>query len=258
MPLLINNKSVLEFQELKSKSDVIHLITSELNIKPEDYYLVYNGKKYEEGILGENDNIHIIPRLLAGKGGFGSMLRAIGAQIEKTTNREACRDLSGRRLRDINEEKRLKNWINTQADREKEAKERKKKKLERLCELPKHEFKDETYDKERSTLPESVEDAITHGLQASGSSKRENATKGKEIVKKKKPKLWVDDDMDDLSSSNDEASEKEDQKEENSNNSNDSKTSSEEKPEESKNGTSQVKNKEESTKDDEEKEKKKI
>lgn len=38
--------------------------------------------------------------------GFGSMLRAIGAQIEKTTNREACRDLSGRRLRDINEEQR--------------------------------------------------------------------------------------------------------------------------------------------------------
>lgn len=34
------------------------------------------------------------------------MLRAIGAQIEKTTNREACRDLSGRRLRDINEEMR--------------------------------------------------------------------------------------------------------------------------------------------------------
>jgi hypothetical protein len=37
------------------------------------------------------------------------MLRAIGAQIEKTTNREACRDLSGRRLRDINEEKRFVN-----------------------------------------------------------------------------------------------------------------------------------------------------
>lgn len=50
--------------------------------------------------------IHIIPRVLGGKGGFGSMLRAIGAQIEKTTNREACRDLSGRRLRDINEEQR--------------------------------------------------------------------------------------------------------------------------------------------------------
>lgn len=45
-------------------------------------------------------------RVFGGKGGFGSMLRAIGAQIEKTTNREACRDLSGRRLRDINEEQR--------------------------------------------------------------------------------------------------------------------------------------------------------
>lgn len=50
--------------------------------------------------------VHVHPTVKGGKGGFGSMLRAIGAQIEKTTNREACRDLSGRRLRDINEEKR--------------------------------------------------------------------------------------------------------------------------------------------------------
>jgi len=71
--------------------------------------------------------INVTLSLCGGKGGFGSMLRyttiisllfnyndyhyfcffrAIGAQIEKTTNREACRDLSGRRLRDINEEKR--------------------------------------------------------------------------------------------------------------------------------------------------------
>ena len=38
--------------------------------------------------------------------GFGSMLRALGVQIEKTTDREACRDLSGRRVRDINNEKK--------------------------------------------------------------------------------------------------------------------------------------------------------
>ena len=38
--------------------------------------------------------------------GFGSMLRAIGAQIDKTTNRDACRDLSGRRMRDVNNEKK--------------------------------------------------------------------------------------------------------------------------------------------------------
>ena len=48
----------------------------------------------------------MVPRLVGGKGGFGSMLRAIGAQIEKTTNHEACRDLSGRRMRDVNNEKK--------------------------------------------------------------------------------------------------------------------------------------------------------
>lgn len=66
-----------------------------------------NGKIVKSDTLVRPEcSIHVILRLIGGKGGFGSMLRAIGAQIEKTTNREACRDLSGRRLRDINEEKR--------------------------------------------------------------------------------------------------------------------------------------------------------
>lgn len=73
-------------------------------------YLTCNGKILYPDELniqnGESDLCvrgHI--RVLGGKGGFGSMLRAIGAQIEKTTNREACRDLSGRRMRDVNNEK---------------------------------------------------------------------------------------------------------------------------------------------------------
>lgn len=108
----------------------------------------------------------IVPRLLGGKGGFGSMLRAIGAQIEKTTNREACRDLSGRRLRDINEEKRLKAWIEKQTKRHDEEAERKKKKLEKLCAEPRHEFKDQRYERERAELPEKVEDAVEEGFKA--------------------------------------------------------------------------------------------
>ena len=61
-----------------------------------------------------NATVEAILHLPGGKGGFGSMLRSIGAQIEKTTNREACRDLSGRRLRDINEETRLRQFVNQQ------------------------------------------------------------------------------------------------------------------------------------------------
>lgn len=125
-----------------------------------------------------------------GKGGFGSMLRAIGAQIEKTTNREACRDLSGRRLRDINEEKRLKNWIAAQADREREAEDRRQKKLERLCQQPKHEFKDDAYDKERSDLPERLEDALAQGMKASTSGNKRKSNNDDDKLKKKKRKLW--------------------------------------------------------------------
>ena len=73
-------------------------------------YFTYNGRILYPDVLkdlscdaGYCIRVHV--RVPGGKGGFGSMLRAIGAQIEKTTNREACRDLSGRRMRDVNNEK---------------------------------------------------------------------------------------------------------------------------------------------------------
>lgn len=137
------------------------------------------------------------PKLCGGKGGFGSMLRAIGAQIEKTTNREACRDLSGRRLRDINKEKRLKNWIEKQSERSEEATEKKKKKLERLCAEPKHEFKDKSYDEKRSGLTERVEDAVSEGFAIASTSvvKRSPDPETKTNPKKKK-KTIMDSDLD--------------------------------------------------------------
>nr|CAG4641420.1 EOG090X0OE5 [Eulimnadia texana] len=137
--------------------------------------------------------------LCGGKGGFGSMLRAIGAQIEKTTNREACRDLSGRRLRDINEEKRLKNWVEKQAEREKEAEERKHKKLEKLKIEYKHEFSDPEYDRARSEVTEKVHDAVVHGMQAAQTSEPSASKKRKVETSVKKTALWTgvsDDDLD--------------------------------------------------------------
>lgn len=92
------------------------------------------------------------------------MLRAIGAQIEKTTNKEACRDLSGRRLRDVNAEKRIKNWVQKQAEKEKEAERRKKEKLERLRSEPKVMFEDREYLAEREQIPGKIEDAVSYSL----------------------------------------------------------------------------------------------
>lgn len=132
------------------------------------FYLECNGKILTKNVSQfPQANIYCRPRILGGKGGFGSMLRAIGAQIEKTTNREACRDLSGRRLRDINEEKRVTAWLDKQNEEERQAKDKKKRKIENLLRMPKHEFKDTEYEEARSKLTEKVYDAIEEGFQRS-------------------------------------------------------------------------------------------
>jgi hypothetical protein len=53
-------------------------------------------------------SLRLTPQLLGGKGGFGSQLRAAGGRMssQKTSNNDACRDLSGRRLSTIKEANR--------------------------------------------------------------------------------------------------------------------------------------------------------
>lgn len=159
--------------------------------------------------------------MLGGKGGFGSMLRAIGAQIEKTTNRDACRDLSGRRLRDINEEKRLKAWLEKQQDRESDQYAKKKQKLERLLAKPRHDFKDEDYEQARSELTANVGEAVEEGFkkaqskeaaaaataaQSTSGQKRKNGAEGGQ-PQKKKSNLWI---AADLSSGSDDTTDSDD------------------------------------------------
>ncbi|XP_012285290.1 replication stress response regulator SDE2 [Orussus abietinus] len=197
-------------------SSDVALTTSEIwerfegltGLSKDDFYIVHHGRPaYDEGTL-DTGSVSIVPRLRGGKGGFGSMLRAIGAQIEKTTNREACRDLSGRRLRDINEEKRLKAWIEKQSKREEEAVERKKRKLQKLCAEPKHEFSDKNYERERSVLTERVGDAVEQGFKAVVAGVSGIKRKSKEEVKKnaKRTLLDMDIDSDELDTSDSEDS----------------------------------------------------
>lgn len=144
-------------------------ITEKFKIPPTDYYLTSNGKVIQNELIKDTDGeIQLAIRVLGGKGGFGSMLRAIGAQIEKTTNREACRDLSGRRLRDINEEKRLKAWLEKQKkENPKDLEERFQRKIEKLLAKPKKEFKDEEYEAARANLLDDISDSVEQGLKAS-------------------------------------------------------------------------------------------
>lgn len=142
------------------------------------------------------------------------MLRAIGAQIEKTTNREACRDLSGRRLRDINEEKRLKNWIEKKKNEEKEDPEEKfQKKIGKLLAIPKKQFKDPEYDEARACLLETISDSVDQGykkakenetvLSSVGLKRKGSADDKKKPVKKIKGALWIDAGLSSCSDSDD-------------------------------------------------------
>lgn len=185
-------------------------VSQQYGVSVSDFYITINGKRAPEdyNLCEDNCLVRINSKLVGGKGGFGSMLRAIGAQIEKTTNREACRDLSGRRLRDINEEKRLRKWLEGQSDRDKEAAERKQKKLERLMSEPKISvnLNDPVYEKERQDLPERVSAAVDAGWEASTSesSLKRKLTDKPQGKGKKKTKLWIDAELSDCLSSDDE------------------------------------------------------
>ncbi|XP_074569391.1 uncharacterized protein LOC141826035 [Curcuma longa] len=64
-------------------------------------------------------SVTLLLRLPGGKGGFGSLLRgaATKAGQKKTNNFDACRDMSGRRLRHVNAEKKLEEWKAEAEDR---------------------------------------------------------------------------------------------------------------------------------------------
>ncbi|XP_052383359.1 splicing regulator SDE2 isoform X1 [Oncorhynchus keta] len=196
-----------------SVRDLVDIFTKEKGIPSSDLYVKNNGRLSElDEKLQAGAVYRLEPRLCGGKGGFGSMLRALGAQIEKTTNREACRDLSGRRLRDVNHEKEMAEWLKKQADREAEKEQRRLERLQRKLAEPKHHFTDPEYEKQCHDLSERLEDSVLKGMQASSSGlvkvdeapKRKKSPPNKGQGKSKKKCFWTGvGGLDDLDSSED-------------------------------------------------------
>ena len=199
-------------------------ILHHLQVSAEDNVQLYkNGKILQQSnTLIHDDVVEVVARLPGGKGGFGSMLRALGNQIQKTTNKEACRDLSGRRLRDINDEKRLKQFVSKKAERERVEKEKKDAKMKKLHKLvtegeSKHEFHDEKYNEEREAATNRVREAMEEvfnnaelkpsvsGVKRKAADADDKKVKDKPVAKKA---LWIGVDLNesDLEDSSDEES----------------------------------------------------
>ncbi|XP_033874920.3 splicing regulator SDE2-like [Acipenser ruthenus] len=172
-------------------SELVHIFAQKQAIPATDFYIKCNGSlASDDDVIRPGVVYSLEPRLCGGKGGFGSMLRALGAQIEKTTNREACRDLSGRRLRDVNHEKEMADWIKKQAEREAEKEQRRTERLQRKLAEPKHYFTDPNYEQQCHELSERLEDSVLKGMQASSSAvvEAEEGPSRKRPIPSKEPK----------------------------------------------------------------------
>ena len=126
MKLIIQNisnekgSSIYYFEENSQKT--ISSLYSELNLDKVINYFISEGKLLKENFpLIDYDNkvIEVRIRLKGGKGGFGSSLRLQQATKKQTKNFDACRDLQGRRLRKVNQEKQLNEWRMKKAEEEK-------------------------------------------------------------------------------------------------------------------------------------------
>jgi hypothetical protein len=145
---------------------------------------------------GSFPSCSLLLRLPGGKGGFGSLLRgaATKAGQKKTSNFDACRDMSGRRLRHVNAEKKLKEWKADAEERELEkTAEEFLKKATKAKEEDNGVFEElEKFRAETSHAMEEVELAVASGLVEARKSNSSSKRKVQEeaAMLEKRARLW--------------------------------------------------------------------
>lgn len=116
------------------------------------------------------DIVDVRLRLPGGKGGFGSQLRAQGNRMsskKRAGNYEACRDLSGRRLRTVKEAQIISDYLKRkpelEAKKAEEIRERMEKTINAATES-KHVFKDVDFLRAARDVVDEVELAINEAF----------------------------------------------------------------------------------------------
>lgn len=113
--------------------------------------------------------IDIRLRLVGGKGGFGSQLRAQGNKMsskKRAGGYEACRDLSGRRIRTINQAKLIDEYLRKKPEIEAKREEEIRAKMEKAIRAPDQRpiFKDADFIRTSRELADEVELAVQEAL----------------------------------------------------------------------------------------------
>nr|CAG8591050.1 8751_t:CDS:2 [Entrophospora candida]CAG8604733.1 13804_t:CDS:2 [Entrophospora candida] len=175
--------------------DLKQIIFGRLLIDPDDQKLVTISGKYlkDSTRIFENDDVEFTTLTLklplyGGKGGFGSMLRAQGGKMasQKTTNFEACRDLNGRRLRTVNEAKRLADLLEKEPERERVRNDKIQRKIEnglKERQAKKIRFDDTEFLKQSEEMKEKVQVAVTEAVKNTTTT-ADNTTTTKVVASK--------------------------------------------------------------------------
>eukprot|EP00051_Salpingoeca_urceolata_P030127 m.8198 g.8198 ORF g.8198 m.8198 type:complete len:389 (+) comp3166_c0_seq1:124-1290(+) len=155
-------------------------------------------------------SVEVRLRLVGGKGGFGSMLRALGSQRSgaETDNIDACRDLSGRRLRHVNDEKKIAEWMESERERQEEVLRRKREKLERALLPPKHTFDHHSLLLQMNERSDEVAEAMASGKARAAAAAPSSGTAGAHAASSSKPnfkRTLIRDEWEDEDSSDDDA-----------------------------------------------------
>ena len=98
-------------------------------------------------LLSCRTKVVLQPKLLGGKGAFRQLMRNVGRTTTKSQNQSMARDLNGRRIRDVENEKRLAEWIENEAERKAERDDERFQRLQKIARRSKKEEDRKTYRK---------------------------------------------------------------------------------------------------------------
>ncbi|AEE81965.1 putative protein [Arabidopsis thaliana] len=179
--------------------------------------LISGGYQISDGsaISQPDATVNLVLSLRGGKGGFGSLLRGGGMKAgqKKTNNFDACRDMSGRRLRHVNAENRLQEWKDGEEGRnlEKKALEYLKKQSNKVKQGVGNGATQKYVNKYKEESDKCIL-AVDLALNESFKNGKRKAKIGAESEKKKRLKIWKgkraveDSDSDDSDDEEDEKS----------------------------------------------------
>jgi hypothetical protein len=152
--------------------------------------------------------------LLGGKGGFGANLRRQGGRMraKKTTNFDACRDLSGRRLKTMKNSQHMAEYITYAEQRRRDEEEALQRKILVGLQGPskKPKIEDPNYVKESKELVETVAESVEEGVSVAKKLQMRHINQKDDVhaaIRKGKQPLAIWEDLDGFVDGDDEGEE---------------------------------------------------